>query len=209
MVISSAIFLPLALILTIFHKRSQQEKEEGTMKIACRRLLTTAAFLLPLVFVSTAMGEDGNKFQWILFSDTPPQSAMASDGSTILIEGTGTFVVGESDKVTGGGTWATFNGSGAATGKGNFRVTRLISFDLAPGSAPGYPNFHAGLAFFRIAYDDGSPGILAVSCSLNFFGPTTPPSVPEGFSASKAYVDYWEGFINGDSIFVAMPGKPD
>ena len=179
------------------------------MKILRRSLLTSATLLLPLVLISTAMGQEEKKYQWILFSDTPPQSAMATDGSTILVAGTGTFVVGEPDNVTGGGTWSTFNGSGAATGSGKFRVTRLINFDLAPGSAPGFPTFHAGLAFLRIEYDDGSSGILVVSCSLNFFGPTTPPSVPEGFSSSKAYVDYWKGFINGDSIFIAIPGEQD
>ena len=179
------------------------------MKILGRSFLKTATLLLPLVFISTAMGQEEKAYQWIVFSDTPPQSAMATDGSTILVEGTGTFVVGEPDKVTGGGTWSTFNGSGAATGSGKFRVTRLINFELAPGSAPGFPMFHAGLAFFRIVYDDGSTGILVVSCSLNFFGPTTPPSVPEGFSASKAYVDYWRGFINGDTIFVAIQEDQD
>jgi hypothetical protein len=134
---------------------------------------------------------------------------MASDGSKILIAGTGTFVGKEAKQVTGGGTWATFDARGVATGSGNFRVTRLVKFDLAPGSAPGFPTFHAGLAFLRIVYDDGSKGVLVVSCSLNFFGPTTPPSVPEGFSASKGFVDYWNGFINGNTIFVAIPGKQD
>ena len=179
------------------------------MLIGFRRFLATAICLLPMVFVSTAMGEEDKAFQWIVFSDTPPQSAMATDGSTMFIEGTGTFVVGDAKKVTGGGTWATFNASGVATGSGHFQVTDLVKFDLAPGSAPGFPTFHAGLAFLRIVYDDGSKGILVVSCSLNFFGPTTPPSVPEGFSASKKYVDYWKGFINGDTVFVAIPGEQD
>ena len=155
------------------------------------------------------MGQEENAFQWVVFSDTPPQLAMASDGSKILIAGTGTFEVREAKEVTGGGTWATFNASGVATGAGNFRVTDLLKFDLAPGSASGHPTFHAGLAFLRIVYDDGSKGILVVSCNLNFFGPTTPLSVPEGFSASKGFVDYWKGFINGDTIFVAIPEKQE
>ena len=181
------------------------------MKIECRSILAATIFLLPLVFISTAMGQEENAFQWVVFSDTPPQSAMASDGSKILVAGTGTFEVGEDTEVTGGGTWATFNASGVATGSGKFRVTRLVKFDLAPGSASaqGHPTFHAGLAFLRIVYDDGSKGVLVVSCSLNFFGPTTPPSVPEGFSASKGFVDYWHGFIDGDTIFVAIPGEQD
>jgi hypothetical protein len=179
---------------------------------ANRRWFLAAAILLvvPLLFASYSRGDrDEAQFQWVVFSGTPPQSAMASDGSKILVAGTGTFVVGEDEHATGGGTWATFNASGVATGSGKFRVTRLVKFDLAPGSAPGFPNFRAGLAFLRIVYDDGSEGVLVVSCNLNFFGPTTPPSVPEGFSASKEFVDYWNGFINGDTIFIAIPGKQD
>ena len=180
------------------------------MLIGCRRFLATGTCLLSMVFISTAMGAEDKAFQWVLFSDNPPQSAQATDGSTILIAGTGTFVVGEDKHVTGGGTWATFDASGAATGGGNFRVTELIKFNVAPGSAlPQFPNFRAGLAFLRIVYDDGSKGVLTVSCSLNFFNPLTPPSVPEGFSASKQYVDYWKGFINGDSVFIVIPEKED
>ena len=141
------------------------------MKIECRRFLAAAIFLFPLVFISTAMGQEESAlmgqeesaFQWVVFADNPPQSAIASDGSKILVAGTGTFEVGEDKEVTGGGNWATFNASGVATGSGKFRVTQLVKFDLAPGSAPGHPTFHAGLAFLRIAYDDRSEGVLVVS----------------------------------------------
>jgi hypothetical protein len=183
----------------------QTRKEENTMKIECRRFLAAAIFLFPLVFISTAMSQEENAFQWFVFSVTPPQSAMASDGSKILVTGSGTFLVGEAEQVTGGGTWATFNASGVATGSGKFQVTRFVKFDLAPGSVPGQPTFHAGLAFLRIVYDDGGQGVLVVGCNL---GPTSPPSVPEGFSASKGFVDYWNGF-NGPTLFVAIPGEQD
>jgi hypothetical protein len=180
------------------------------MKIECRRFLAAAIFLFPLVFISKAMGQEESAFQWVVFADNPPQSAIASDGSKILVAGMGTFVVREAEEVTGGGTWATFNASGVATGSGKFRVTRLVKFNLAPGSAPGHPTFHAGLAFLRVVYDDRSEGVLVVSCNLDFFSPgTTPPSVPEGFSASKGFVDYWHGFILGDTIFKAIPGEQD
>src|SRR6266852_781474 len=65
-------------------------------------------------------------------------SAHANDGSTIMLTGSGTFEVGESEEVTGGGMWATFSPNGSPTGSGMYRVRRLIRFDLAPGNlAPG------------------------------------------------------------------------
>src|ERR1700736_4962447 len=114
------------------------------MQIECRRLLATTILLLPMVFISTAMGQEENAFQWVVFSDTPPQSAMASDGSKILIAGTGTFEVGEAKQVTGGGTWATFNASGVATGSGNFRTGDTATGYLSPSKSKSVQSVGCG-----------------------------------------------------------------
>ena len=45
-------------------------------------------------------------------------SARANDGSTLMLTGSGTFEVGESEEVTGGGMWATFSPTGSPTGSG-------------------------------------------------------------------------------------------
>ena len=93
--------------------------------------------------------------------------------------------------------WQTFDGSGNPTGSGNYQVTGFVDFDVAPGSLPA--NFtdlsgnkadvRSGLAVFKIAYDDGSDGVLVVSCDLPV---GSPPTLFEGITASKGYVDYWE-----------------
>jgi hypothetical protein len=122
-------------------------------------------------------------------------SALAEDGSEITVKGFGTFAVDDED-VTGGGTWTTFAADGVTvSGMGHFVVTGLIRFVPAPGQLP--PTFndtigdvtktHAGLAYLRVAYDDGSKGILIVSCAA----PGAPPSMFEGITASKGFVDYW------------------
>ncbi len=108
------------------------------MRIDRRGFLAIRVLLLSLLLISTVKGDDQeNTFKWFVFSATPPQSAAASDGSKIQVTGTGTFQVGDPERVTGGGTWATFGSSGSLTGSGNFQVTRLVKFDLAPGSVPG------------------------------------------------------------------------
>ena len=122
-------------------------------------------------------------------------SALAQDGSKITVTGFGTFEVGDED-VTGGGTWKTVAADGVTvTGMGHFVVTELIRFVLAPGRLPSTFNdtigdvtkTHAGLAHLRVHYDDGSRGILIVSCAA----PGAPPSMFEGITASKGFVDYW------------------
>jgi hypothetical protein len=66
-------------------------------------------------------------------------SALANDGSMITVTGTGTFTSGESDELTGGGTWVTQAPGGATTGSGTYQVTGFIKFDEASGSIPSPP----------------------------------------------------------------------
>src|SRR5712691_2022465 len=121
-------------------------------------------------------------------------SALATDGSKITITGSGTFG-GPPKRVTGGGDWTTDDPSGTQSGSGTYKVTSLISFVGAPGTPP-LPNdkigdlskSHAGLALLRVAYSDGSQGILEVSCHLN----NSPNSLFEGITATKGYVPYWK-----------------
>jgi hypothetical protein len=131
-------------------------------------------------------------------------SAKAEDGSKITFTGSGTFRTNEENEVTGGGSWQTFSSSGTSTGSGSYTVTRLVSFELAPGTFGG--GTRAGLAILRIAYSDGSRGILVLSCNLA--GPGT-PDVFEGITASKGYVDFWNRVEENFTLFHALNGEDD
>lgn len=122
---------------------------------------------------------DETTFKWVIGSTA---SALAADGSMITLTGSGAFHPDDPEDVTGGGTWTISTG-----GSGTYTVTGLVRFNLAAGSVSD-PSIHAGLAFLRIAYSDGSRGILAVSCML----PGTPANVAEGAAASKGFVDYFK-----------------
>ncbi len=117
-------------------------------------------------------------------------SAMAQDGSSITLTGSGTFVPGDPDDVTGGGTWT------GSAGSGSYWVRRLVSWNRAPGTFPplsdnigNKADAHAGLAMLRIRYSNGMRGVLVVSCHL--IG--TPATVFEGIRVSMGFVDYWNG----------------
>ncbi len=126
-------------------------------------------------------------------------SARADDNSRIRLTGSGTFVPGDRAKVTGGGTFTTFAAAtppavGTGTGSGTYRVTELVEWHEAPGAFPlsvdaigKMADARAGLAVLRVRYQDRSEGILVVSCQLD----GTPPSVFEGITASRGFVDYW------------------
>ncbi|TLZ46857.1 MAG: hypothetical protein E6K32_01190 [Gammaproteobacteria bacterium] len=171
------------------------------------RRLIAAIFMLSLpLLTGNAYGD--SRYQWDLvrlsltggvtltINGGGIASALAEDGSMITLTGSGTFTVGD-EGVTGGGTWKTVAADGVTvTGMGNFLVTRLIRFVVAPGLLPagaidtiGTPaNAHSGLVHLRIDYDDGSKGILIVSCHQPVGSPST---LFEGITASKGFVDYW------------------
>jgi hypothetical protein len=122
-------------------------------------------------------------------------SADANDGSKITVTGSGTFAPGDNEDVTGGGTWQTFDPTGTSTGSGTYRVSRLVRFDVAPGTPPlPHDNIgiladnRAGLVVLQVSYSDGSSGILAVSCHLQ----GTPTTVFEGVTASKGFAGFWK-----------------
>ena len=124
--------------------------------------------------------------------------ASADPMLTIKLTGAGTFVApasgGAAGAVTGGGTWETFE-SGLSTGSGSYQATGLASWQFAnlQGSTPpfvdaiGDINQRAnGNAVLRIAYSDGSEGILALGCE----GPGAPEGIQEGVIATKGYFTY-------------------
>jgi hypothetical protein len=119
----------------------------------------------------------------------------SGDDSTITLTGNGTFQVGESHHVTGGGTWTTAMKDGTVTGSGTYQVTELEYFQAAPGSlaaagiVDGFGNTNdaeAGIAAMKVSYSDGEKGILVVVCALA----GTPLNVIEGTTATKGIVDY-------------------
>jgi hypothetical protein len=178
--------------------------------------------VLPLIFALAANGDGDRKettYRWDIVNipdSNPPTvfeggfaSALANDGSRITVTGHGTFEPREPDEVTGGGAWTTYAPDGTTvTGNGTYRVQQLVRFDLAPGvltgavdNIPGakgdLTDTRAGLMFVRIAYSDGSEGILVFSCGLD----GSPASIFEGVTASKGYTDYWNSLQGNITLF--------
>lgn len=162
-------------------------------------LSTAIALAISALAVGVVGGADNNRMRWDIVSidfaagtldEGGVASALAADGSMITLTGSGTFRAnpGNPQAVSGGGTWVT------ATGSGTYWVTGFVEWHLAPGVAPPLTNLfgdpadaRAGLVFLKIAYSDGSTGVLVVSCHLV----GTPDSVFEGITASKDFVDYF------------------
>jgi hypothetical protein len=197
-----------------------QEAERGKKMKKLRLLALTlpvaalVSLLLSLLASGASGGSGNTKYQWDIINfdfatSTITQGghasafATGSGGSThagqITVTGHGTFRSnpGKAEDVTGGGKWQTFDGSGTPTGSGEYKVKGFVHFVVAPGSLPPAvtdnsgikADVRSGLAVLKIAYDDGSVGVLVVSCDLPV---GSPPTLFEGITASKGYIDYWE-----------------
>jgi hypothetical protein len=234
--------------------------EEEDMKVQ-RKWFLAAALLLSLLFDNPTVkaGEDeGSTFRWDithLSSFTPvtvnaggSASALSNDCATVMmvttcakitVTGSGTFRPEAPDDVSGGGTWQTFDKTGASTASGTYNVTLLLRFSQSPGTQTRtivdtigngtLTDNRGGLAFFSIKYFDslgkpirgvGGRGVLVVSCHLNGNPPpqgpdAAPPSVFEGITASMGFVDYWNRLapVNGvdgnRTLFHVLPQDQD
>ena len=161
-----------------------------------------AVLMLLTTFASAASSGGAQHVRWDIISTTgiPPTplnpgghaSAMAPDGDTITLTGSGHFVApasgGGSGAVDGGGTWTTSGGTGT------YEVTALVSWQRANDQANvGFvDNIDEGTrtngtAVLKIAFSDGSSGVLTVGCH----GPGAPPGIFEGIATTKGYKTYY------------------
>jgi hypothetical protein len=168
----------------------------------------------------TYADDDEVVVRWDIVSVNPPfcpgPGGVASaqthhnNNSTITFTGSGTFKPGDREEVTGGGTWTT------ATSTGTYKVIELVSWHQVPASTVNCSNDptpgqrSAGLAVLRIKYNDGSKGVLAVSCRL----PGSPPSVFEGIAVSKDFIGYTHnvepvGGVNANRTLFHVQKKGD
>src|SRR5215831_11212947 len=120
-------------------------------------------------------------------------SALSNNNSVITITGSGTFVApaggnGTSSATTGGGTFKIFTSDGTLRASGTYEVTGLVHWQ-EKGTFPGLPdNAVGGLAVLRVEFNDGSRGVLTVSCHAPS---VSSPAIFEGITMSKDFVDFW------------------
>jgi hypothetical protein len=124
-------------------------------------------------------------------------SARAANSARIRLTGSGTFVPGEPQNVTGGGTFTRFDpeGNEIRSARRRYVVKSLLYFRPAPGRLPrsltdnvgNRRNASAGLAFLRVRFSTGRPGIIVVSSHLA----GTPDSVFDGITAATKFTDYF------------------
>jgi hypothetical protein len=135
--------------------------------------------------------------------------ATAEDGTRLVVTGTGTFTAAAPRAVTGGGTYRITDPRGGLLFGGAYRATELLFWEEAPGVWPATVQYRigtytnedqrAGLAVLRVAYADGNPGVLVLSCRAPAL---TPPPVFEGVLGAHSHTCFWNHGVAQADPFV-------
>jgi hypothetical protein len=171
-----------------------------------RRLFMLAFFGLGLLLgmsgLASASDANGNHdtYTWVVGAVPAGSSdtAIAPDGSTITMKGSGTFTAGPDNSATGGGTYSLSSG-----GSGNWSVTGVQGF-VSYGPAGFNPSFFGGEAKLDITlYNDASSvvsasGVLTIYCLLG----SPPNGKEEGITVNLGNGGQFTKQDGGNTIFI-------
>ena len=168
-----------------------------------RRLLVLAFLALALVFgfsgLAGATNANGNhdSYFWIVGGDEPfTDTAIAPDGSTITMSGSGVWTAGPGNSASGGGSYSLSSG-----GSGTWSVTGVQGFASYGEAIPqGLPGAFGGEVKLNITLDNGSSGVLTITCLLG----TPPGGKEEGITVILGKNGQFTKPDGGDNIFFAL-----
>ena len=122
-----------------------------------------------------------------------PDIAMADNGDTIEITGSGTLTI-HPNSVSGGGTFTHKDSSGNVLGSGTWTTQALISFNpyaVLPNNLAG------GSALIRVHLSDGFDAILQIDCAIG-----APPGHGEGVRLNIQDVINFNKKVSGITIYI-------
>jgi hypothetical protein len=127
------------------------------------------------------------------FPGACPDIAMADNGDTVEISGTGMLTINP-NSVGGAGTFKHKDPSGNLLEQGTWTAQGLISF--VPYTLLSN-NFSGGEALIRVALSDGSQAILTVTCAIG-----APPGHMEGSTLNIQDVINFNKKVGGITLYV-------
>ena len=162
-------------------------------------MLTSVAVVLVLGAsgIAAARNANGNHatYTWVVGATTPSDTAIARDGSTITMKGSGTMTAGPGHTASGGGSYSLSSG-----GSGGWSVTGVQGFVSYGPAGPGFPpGFTGGEAKLKVALDNGARGVLTVICVLG----SPPAGKKEGITVILGSGGQFTKQDGGNTVFIA------
>jgi hypothetical protein len=152
--------------------------------------------LLGMSGLASASDANGNHdtYEWVVGA-VPAGStdtAIAPDGSTITMKGSGTFTAGPDNSWTGGGTYSLSTG-----GSGQWSVSGVQGF-VSYGPAGFNPAFFGGEVKLDITLENGASGVLTIYCLLG----SPPNGKEEGITVNLGNGGQFTKQDGGNTIFI-------
>ena len=139
-------------------------------------------------------------YTWVIGANPPGSSdtAMAADGATLTMSGSGQMNAGPGHLANGGGTYTLTRGG--QTTSGSFTVTSIGGFvSYGSAAAQGLPaNFFGGQAKLGVSLDNGSSGLLTITCELG----SPPAGHSEGITVILGSGGAFTEQAGGNNIFI-------
>lgn len=150
--------------------------------------------LSPIPVFAASAGENHAAYAWLVGVDGP-DIAMAPDGSTVTLSGRGTVQAGPGHTASGDGTYALSSG-----GSGSWTVSGLLGFvSYGSGAAQGLPaNLFGGEAKVRVHLDNGTDGVLTITCELG----SPPAGHMEGVTLILGQGGEFTAAAGGGTVFI-------
>jgi len=157
--------------------------------------------LLSLSGPAAASNANGNhnRYMWIVGADPPfTETAIAPNGSTITMSGSGTLKAGPGHTATGGGSYVLSSG-----GSGTWTATGVQGFVNYGEAIPqGIPGAFGGETKLKVSLSNGDRGVLTITCLLG----SPPPSKVEGIGVILGRGGQFTKGVpeSGDNIFFGV-----
>jgi len=171
-----------------------------------KRMLFVAIVVASTVTVGAAPAlasrATGNhaSYTWVIGAVPAGSSdtAGAADGSTLTLSGSGQLKAGPGHFANGGGTYTLTRGG--QTTSGSFTVTGIGGFvSYGSGAAQGLPaNFFGGQAKLSVSLDNGSSGLLTITCQLG----APPAGHTEGITVILGPGGAFTKKVSGNTVFI-------
>jgi hypothetical protein len=171
-----------------------------------KRMLFVAIVVASTVAVGAAPAlasqatDNHASYTWVIGAVPPGSSdtAMAADGSTLALSGSGQLQAGPSHFANGGGTYTLIRGG--QTTSGSFTVTGIGGFvSYGSAAAQGLPaNLFGGQAKLRVSLDNGSSGLLTITCELG----SPPAGHTEGITVILGSGGAFTKHAGGNNVFI-------
>lgn len=171
------------------------------------RLMIGVFVLAVLALVpASAMATDanGNHDHYLFLAGVAPiegpDEAVAPDGSTVSLSGTGEFTAGPNKSASGGGTYTIKNASGATVASGSWTVDGMLGFvsygDGTPQGLP--PNLFGGQAKLHVSLAGAGDGVLTITCLLG----SPPGGADEGITLILGHGWNFTKSVEGETVFI-------